>query len=244
MDQNKKAASSWEGLAVVLLLSLSLIGMGTGSLCRGKLDFNIICMAFGGAVTAFGLLKIVMYLMRAAYRSITNYDFSIGLVLSSFGVCLIANSSKLGESFVQLMGILVLADAIIMIQYALQIHFMDGKLFPLAMCMAVSAYVFGLMCVVEPYRLFHRYQTLFYSLLCASGIFGLITMLMVWIRSRNLRKEEERDAKRLLEEAPETEAIASSEPELIPQSPDESTEESLNNEKNEELESINEKNEV
>ncbi|MBR1627689.1 MAG: hypothetical protein IJ679_00280, partial [Lachnospiraceae bacterium] len=93
-------------------------------------------------------------------------------------------------------------DAVIMIQYALQIRFMDGRLFPLAFLLAVSVYAFGMLVIIEPRRIFHIHGQLFSILIAVSGVLGLLSLLLAWIRTRNLTKEERRDRQRILEEDP------------------------------------------
>lgn len=202
-EKNNKTKSSMEGLTVVLLLSIVLIAIGAISfLYPERVQFAGFCRTMGVVMIAFGLVKAGLYLARGEYRNITNYDFTIGLIVASLGVCGITAAEQLGENGVQFMGILVLIDAVIMIQYALQIRIMDGKVFPFAMATAVGVYVFALLAIIEPANIFHTNESLFSILTAVSGVLGLVSMCLVWFRSRNLTREEERDARRILEEEP------------------------------------------
>ena len=202
-EAENKTRSSAEGLTVVLLLSAILITIGTISyLYPERVQFAEFCRTMGVVLIVFGLVKIGLYLFRGEYRNITNYDFSIGLIIASLGVSGISAAEQLGENDVQFMGILILVDAVIMIQYALQIRIMDGKMFPFAMVIAVGVYVFALLAIIEPGGIFHINAKLFSILTAVSGVLGLVSMILVWFRSRNLAFEEERDARRILEDEP------------------------------------------
>ena len=203
MNKEKEVnGRSYEGLLAVLLLSAALIGVGVILLLYPDIRFENFCRLLGGVMAVFGLWKIIRYLIRAEYRNITNYDLSIGLILASIGVCLISEAARFGQSGVQFMGFLVLISAVIMIQYALQIRFLDGKLFPLALIIALANYAFGMLAIVEPRSLFHTFSKLFYILLIVSGVCGLFSLCLAWVRTRNKTKEERRDAERILEEDP------------------------------------------
>ena len=175
------------------------------------IQFDNFCRFLGGILIVFGLWKMIRYMHNAEYRNITNYDLSAGLVMMSVGVCVISTAPRLGESGPAFLGFLVLLDAVIMIQYALQIRFLDGKLFPLAIVLALLNYAFGMISIVDPRQLFHIYDRLFSILLVVSGICGLISLCLAWVRIRNKIKEEERDVRRILEEDP-TEGQAVEEP--------------------------------
>ena len=225
MSKENNTKTSREGLTVVLLLSVVLITIGTISyLYPEKIQFAGFCRTVGVVMIAFGLVKAALYLVRGEYRNITNYDFTIGLIVASLGACGITAAEQLGENGVQFMGILILIDAVIMIQYALQIRIMDGKMFPFAMVVAVAVYVFALTAVTEPKGIFYRNEPLFSILTAVSGVLGLVSMCLVWFRSRNLALEEERDARRILEDEPVADIPAQ---ESIPEADDTAVEQGI-----------------
>lgn len=220
---------SYEGLVFVILLSVALIVTGSLMLYDPELlSFEKICALIGIGLILYGIIKIVVYVLKKSYRSITNYDFTIGLICASMGACALSQASRWGANGISFLGVCILLNAVVMVQYAIQIRFMDGRVFPFALGMAVGVYVFAMLAIIEPAGIFYEHSTLFSALTALSGILGLVSMGMVWIRSRNLSMEEERDSMRMLEDDPEMN----------------SENKTYNNEKMEENESIEEQNTI
>ena len=193
---------SYDGLVFVVLLSVALIV--TGSIMwydPALLSFERICSLIGIGLIVFGLFRIAVYIWSKAYRSITNYDFTIGLICASIGACTLAQASLLGKNGISFLGVCILLNAV-------EIRFMDGRVFPFALGIAIGVYVFAMLAIMEPADFFYVHGTLFSALTALSGALGLISMALVWIRSRNLSMEEERDSMRMLEDDPGMEAVS------------------------------------
>ena len=217
MKREMTEKRSYEGVVVVVLLSIALIVVGGMMFWYPeRVRFDTFCQTAGVVLTAFGVVKICLYFIQQRYRSIMDYSFTAGLIIASAGVSGIANAEALGANGTRFLGMLVLADAVVMIQYALQIKIMDGKGFLAAALMAAGVYVFAMLAIAEPGGLFELNQTAFSLLTAVSGVFGLVTMGLTWLRSRSLKREEERDSRRLLEEEPVVD-MPLLEPETVPE---------------------------
>ncbi len=198
--KNVDITNSYEGVFTALFISIALVALGVVMWRFPEIEYANFYRFLGIAVVIFGLARIIRYLLRNEYRTIKSYGLSIGLLMASIGVCVFNAAERLRQASVQFIGIFVLINAVIMLQYAIQIHIMDGRMFPLAMILALLVYTFGMAAIIEPHNIFHIYTVGFSFGVGLAGVFGLISLSLTVIRIRNLEREEARDVQRILEE--------------------------------------------
>ena len=191
------------GQITAVILSLVIIVIGVALYMYPDINFATFIWAFGVIMIAYGLIRAALYWVKNEYRDVKNYDFAIGLMEASVGIWMMTSSETLGESGVQIMGLAIMVDAVVMIQYALQIRMMDGKAFKFSIACAMLVYVLSLVALVEPGRIFSKNMRVFSVLMALSGAMGLLLMVLAIIRSRNLAREEHMNAVRDMEDEPE-----------------------------------------
>ena len=217
---NTTEAKAIDGMAVVLTISILIIGFGAVMLLNPDLSLGFFTSLLGFLMIVYGLIKIAFYWVKGEYRNVSNYDFSIGLITATLGAVVLVNKDRIAANGVWFLGLLILVLAVINIQYALQIRVMDGKLFPVVLIFAIATYIIAMLALTGPGGIFEKNLKLFYELMIASGVMGIISMALVAIRSRNLAKEEEKAKEDMFTVEPTSITDVSEEPVGIETNPD------------------------
>ena len=178
------------GLIAVLVLSLMLIGIGILLFFIPTLTFSIIIRLFASAMIAFGIAKVAIYWAREHYKNVLNYDFSIGIITATIGVFALIKADDLNLSAVPFMGAMVLATAMIMFQYALQLRVMNGALFPFALILSIAVYLVSLLAFLDPLDVFSAHPGIFFIICAICGALGLLSLCLTAFRSHRFAKEE------------------------------------------------------
>ncbi len=190
------------GVLLEFLLSFMIILFGGTMLLYADIPVVFFFYVFAFLLLIVGFIMITGYFKRKEYMDISKYGFSVGLFFMFAGICLFVRAADFEKSYIEFFGLLLLINSVILFQYAIQMFMMEGKAAGLVMFFTVIEMAFAVVSVINPLDLFYNYPKVAYVFLTLCGMFGLLSMLLVKFRHYNLKKEQDRDKKRMLEEEP------------------------------------------
>ncbi len=144
-----------------------------------------------GVLLVAGAWLMFRFFLKKGYQRITDYNFSIGLLIFVFGVVVLIRAGDMTEFFTTLLGILIAMEAAILLQLAIQIIGLHGKAWPLPMFSAIIVLAYSLLVLTGYKGIFKNNETLFYGCLFGSGLLGLISLIAAAGRSHSFKKEEQ-----------------------------------------------------
>lgn len=174
MYGNKRLKAAKAGYTVLSLL-LCLLGI----FLMVKPDFSIVllCRIMGGILLLFGAVKIIGYCSRDLYRLAFQYDLAFGILLMALGIILVIRTDMLIHLVCILMGVCVLADALLKIQTAMDARVFGIRWWWLILTAAILAGIVGFILIFRPSKSTEMIMVLLGISLLAEGILNLITVL-------------------------------------------------------------------
>lgn len=174
MYGNKRLKAAKAGYTVLSLL-LCLLGI----FLMVKPDFSIVllCRIMGGILLLFGAVKIIGYCSRDLYRLAFQYDLAFGILLMALGIILAIRTDMLIHLVCILMGVCVLADALLKIQTAVDARVFGIRWWWLILTAAILAGIVGFILIFRPSKSTEMIMVLLGISLLAEGILNLITVL-------------------------------------------------------------------
>ncbi len=109
--------------------------------------FSLVCYLLGVALLALGVWKMVEY-FRTAVR-VGNFALAVGVCLIAFGVYLMTTPGLLLNFFLQLLGIAIIVEGVVKLQYALDAARVGKKNFWLFLVFALLSIVFGILLLTK-----------------------------------------------------------------------------------------------
>ena len=174
MYGNKRLKAAKTGYTVLSLL-LCLLGI----FLMVKPDFSIVllCRIMGGILLLFGAVKIIGYCSRDLYRLAFQYDLAVWILLMALGIILVIRTDMLIHLVCILMGVCVLADALLKIQTAVDARVFGIRWWWLILTAAILAGIVGFILIFRPSKSTAMIMVLLGISLLAEGILNLITVL-------------------------------------------------------------------
>ena len=125
----------------------------------------------------FGFIKMIGYFSKDLYRLAFQYDFAFGILIMALGIIMIARANVMMSIICIILGIYVLADALLKVQIAI-----DAKAFGIAkwwliLAVAILTGVVGFLLVLRPSESAQVLMVLLGLSLIAEGLLNLITIL-------------------------------------------------------------------
>lgn len=160
-----------------LLISVLLCVQGTALIAFPDCSAILLCRLGGGVMALFGAVKIIGYCSRDLYRLAFQFDLAFGMLLMTLGVILIVRTNRMINLMFMMMGICVLADALLKVQISIDAKaFGIGKWW-LIFSMAILTAIAGVLLVLRPFESAQAVMVLLGTALIAEGVLNLITIL-------------------------------------------------------------------
>lgn len=202
MSEENNGAKQAVGMLWVVMLSLLLAIFGGVMLYNGKGAVVWFYYVVAAMLCITGIGSVYGYYKNKHFRDITKYGFSIGLFQIIIGICVLIRARDFVYATFELFGLLLLVDAVIVLQYGIDIEMMRGKSAGIMMFFAVAEAVFASVAIAEPRRVFHQYPQVFYIALIVFGIISIVAMVLAARHTGLMRQNELRDKYRILEDEP------------------------------------------
>lgn len=160
-----------------IVVSLLLCALGIVLIAVPDFSASLLCWVGGLLLVLFGLIKIAGYCSKDLYRLAFQYDLAFGILLIALGAILIFRTETMVNVIWVLLGISILADALLKIQIAI-----DSKIFGihqwwLIFSMAILTGIVGFLLVLRPSESAQAVMVLLGISLLAEGILNLVTIL-------------------------------------------------------------------
>lgn len=195
-------------VALVAHIVASLVYLALG-ICLLVLDANVISqIAYSFSVLAVGILFIcfgawymIKYFFNHEYIKISNYGFTMGVILVIIGAISIFQANYISafiDALVCLIGV-VLGAVMLQQSFAL-FHIQRGAWF-LSLFFGIVSIAASIYFLLVPQKFFER-NVITCSYLIAIGALSLLSLLLMAIGLHDHKKDSNRNYTRILEDAP------------------------------------------
>ena len=162
------------------LLTVCLILVGLILLLAPGIALNTVCTVFGIYLIVYGVVKVIGYFAKDVYQLAFQFDLALGIVF----VC---RTSSIVQLLSTCIGIVMLVDATLKIQTAL-----DSKRFGISswwimLIMAVIVAALGILLILMPGETTRMMIRLIGLNLCLDGVLNLIIVINTVKTDRSLR---------------------------------------------------------
>lgn len=190
-EKKEKADTNFFGMMAQIMISSLFVLTGALMLFVPGMKSLSFLYVTSGVLLVAGAWLMFRFFLKKGYQRITDYNFSIGVLVFVFGVVVLIRAGEMTEFFTSLMGILIAMEAAILLQLAIQIIGLHGRSWPLPMISAILVLAFSLLVLTGYKNIFKINQQLFYIFLFIAGLLGLLSLITAAGRSHSFKKEEE-----------------------------------------------------
>ena len=160
-----------------IIISILLCVLGIVLIAVPDFSVTLLCVLGGGIMMLFGLVKIIGYCSKDLYRLAFQFDLAFGILFVVLGFILIIRTDAMVNLICIVMGICVLADALLKIQISIDSRAFGIKKWWLILAMAILTGVAGFLLIFRPSESIQTIMILFGIALITEGVLNLITIL-------------------------------------------------------------------
>lgn len=160
-----------------IMISILLCVLGIVLIAVPDFSVTLLCRLGGGIMVLFGLVKIVGYCSKDLYRLAFQFDLAFGILLVALGVILIIRTDAMVNLICIVMGICVLADALLKIQISIDSKAFGIQKWWLILAVAILTGAAGFLLVLRPSESAQVVMILLGVTLITEGVLNLITIL-------------------------------------------------------------------
>jgi uncharacterized membrane protein HdeD (DUF308 family) len=169
------------------LLTVCLILVGLILLLAPGIALNTVCIVFGIYLIVYGVVKVIGYFAKDVYQLAFQFDLALGIVAAIVGIVFVCRTSSIVQLLSTCIGIVMLVDATLKIQTAL-----DSKRFGISswwimLIMAVIVAALGILLILMPGETTRMMIRLIGLNLCLDGVLNLIIVINTVKTDRSLR---------------------------------------------------------
>ena len=172
-----------------VMISVLLCVMGIVLIAVPDFSVTLLCRLGGGIMMLFGLVKIIGYCSKDLYRLAFQFDLAFGILFMALGIILIIRTDVMVNLICIVMGICVLADALLKIQISIDSKTFGIQKWWLILAMAILTGVAGFLLVFRPSESIQVIVILLGISLITEGVLNLITILTAVKIIRHQRSE-------------------------------------------------------
>ncbi len=172
-----------------VMISVLLCVMGIVLIAVPDFSVTLLCKLGGGIMMLFGLVKIIGYCSKDLYRLAFQFDLAFGILFMALGIILIIRTDVMVNLICIVMGICVLADALLKIQISIDSKTFGIQKWWLILAMAILTGVAGFLLVFRPSESIQVIVILLGISLITEGVLNLITILTAVKIIRHQRSE-------------------------------------------------------
>lgn len=174
MASNKRIQTAKLGY---IILSILLCALGIVLIAVPDFSVLLLCQIGGLILILFGLVKIIGYCSKDLYRLAFQYDLAFGILLIALGAVLIFRSNTMINAICILLGICILADALLKIQISIDSKTFGIRQWWLILAAAVITGIIGFLLVLRPSESARVIMLLLGIALFTEGLLNLVTIL-------------------------------------------------------------------
>ena len=133
-----------------IIVSVLLCVLGAALIADPAFSVLLLCRISGLLLALFGAIRIVGYVSKDLYRLAFQYDLAFGILLIALGALMMLRTDKMANVLFSILGIYVLADALLKVQIAIDAKAFGIDSWWLILAAAVVAGVAGFLLVLRP----------------------------------------------------------------------------------------------
>ena len=160
-----------------IMITILLCVLGIVLIAVPDFSVTLLCKLSGGIMMLFGLVKVIGYCSKDLYRLAFQFDLAFGILLMALGIILVIRTNAMVNLICIVMGICVLADALLKIQISIDSKDFGIQKWWLILTMATLTGVAGFLLVFRPSESIKIIMILFGIALITEGVLNLITIL-------------------------------------------------------------------
>ena len=160
-----------------ILLSVALCALGGVLIAVPDFSAALLCRLVGITMLLFGAVKIIGYCSKDLYRLAFQYDLAFGILLIALGGILLFRPDTMVQIICIIMGVWVLADALLKIQISIDSKAFGLEKWWLILVAAILTGVAGFLLVLRPMESARAVMILLGVTLITEGLLNLTTIL-------------------------------------------------------------------
>lgn len=160
-----------------IIVSVLLCMLGAALIADPAFSVLLLCRISGLLLVLFGAIRIVGYVSKDLYRLAFQYDLAFGILLIALGALMMLRTDKMANVLFSILGIYVLADALLKVQIAIDAKAFGIDSWWLILAAAVVAGVAGFLLVLRPSESAGAVMISLGAALLAEGALNFITIL-------------------------------------------------------------------
>lgn len=160
-----------------IMISVLFCMLGIMLMIVPDFSLSLLCKIGGGILILFGLVKIIGYCSKDLYQLAFQYDLAFGILLIALGAVFILRTEKMVNVLCLLMGMCILADALLKIQVSIDSKAFGISKWWLILTAAIITGVIGFLLIFRPSESAQIVMILFGAAIFTEGILNLITIL-------------------------------------------------------------------
>ena len=160
-----------------ILLSVALCALGGVLIAVPDFSAALLCRLVGITMLLFGAVKIIGYCSKDLYRLAFQYDLAFGILLIALGGILLFRPDTMVQIICIIMGVCVLADALLKIQISIDSKAFGLEKWWLILVTAILTGVAGFLLVLRPMESARAVMILLGVTLITEGLLNLTTIL-------------------------------------------------------------------
>lgn len=160
-----------------ILLSVALSVLGGVLIAVPDFSAALLCRLVGVTMLLFGAVKIIGYCSKDLYRLAFQYDLAFGILLIALGGILLFRPDTMVQIICIIMGVCVLADALLKIQISIDSKAFGLEKWWLILVAAILTGVAGFLLVLRPMESARAVMILLGVTLITEGLLNLTTIL-------------------------------------------------------------------
>lgn len=160
-----------------IIISIALCVLGVVLIAIPEYSAVLLFRIGGIIMILFGVIKILGYCSKDLYRLAFQHDLAFGILLIALGAVMIFRTNPIITILCMILGIYVLADALLKIQIAIDSKAFGISKWWLILSIAILTGITGFLLIFRPSESTRIIMILFGITLLAEGILNLITIL-------------------------------------------------------------------
>lgn len=133
-----------------IVLSVLICLLGLTLMAVPDFSVSLLCWLGGSLLIAFGCIRIVGYFSRDLYRLAFQYDLAFGILLIVLGLVLILRTDSMVHILCLLLGLSVLADALLKVQIAIDARAFGIRRWWMILLTAIVTGLVGVLLLLRP----------------------------------------------------------------------------------------------
>lgn len=134
------------------VFSICLIILGATFIIKPDMSAELFCRICGILMILFGIVKLFGYFSRDLLQLAFQFDFAMGIISCLIGLVMFFRTTQFLEFFIIVIGLVMLFDALLRIQTALDAKKIGMDRWWVILMVALFTAVIGAMLFLRPYK--------------------------------------------------------------------------------------------